>query len=203
MFSFFKLIEAHFTNLFNLSRYSISYIDLPAFDSKGSNSENWDIFSALTPNLYNYTQNLYRFNYTGSTTNQSVTIDKAFAPGNWSIQAYQTNYIINCSFNNTLSYLGDPTFYKDDMIRFNFTLLETTMGNYRYFITPLNLITIEDLKAPFEDWGLIYLHKNKVILIKESKYFKNDQLYDKTTLVQMVKSVKLDWKDKDKIKVVK
>jgi len=131
-YSFFKLIEAQLTNQFNLSCYSISYIDLPAFDSKGSNSENWDVFSALTPNLYNYTRNLYRFNYTGSNTDQSATIENAFAVGNWSIQAYQANYISTCSFNNTVSYLGDPAFYKDDTIRFNFTLLETTMGNYSY-----------------------------------------------------------------------
>ena len=131
-YSFFKLLEAHFTNQFNLSRYSISYIDLPAFDSKGSNSENWDVFSALTPNLYNYSQNLYRFNYTGSNIYQSATIENAFAAGNWSIQAYQTNYISTCSFNNTVSYLGDPAFYKDDTIQFNFTLLKTTMGNYSY-----------------------------------------------------------------------
>ncbi|TES94069.1 MAG: hypothetical protein E3J90_13290 [Promethearchaeota archaeon] len=131
-YSYSKLLEAHFTNLFNLSHYSISYINLPAFDSKGSNSENWNVFSALTPNLYNYTRNLYRFNYTGSNTNQSVTIDKAFAAGNWIIQAYQTNYITNCSFNNTLSYLGDPAFYKDDTLRFNFTLPEKINGNYSY-----------------------------------------------------------------------
>ena len=131
-YTFFKLIEAHFTNLFNLSHYSISYIDLPAFDSKGSKSENWDVFNALTPKLYNYSQNLYRFNYTGSNINQSATIEKAFAAGIWSIQAYQTNYISACSLNNTAFYLGEPAFYKDDSIRFNFTLLETTMGNYSY-----------------------------------------------------------------------
>ncbi|MHA1239536.1 MAG: hypothetical protein ACTSQU_01965 [Promethearchaeota archaeon] len=131
-YSYFKLIEVHSTNLFNLSRYSISYIDLPAFDSKGSNSEDWDVFSALTPNLYNYSQNLYRFNYTGSNNNQSATIDKAFAAGNWIIQAYQTNYITNCSFNNSLSYLGEPAFYKDDILGFNFTLPEKINGNYSY-----------------------------------------------------------------------
>ncbi|MHA1213209.1 MAG: hypothetical protein ACTSSH_12205, partial [Candidatus Heimdallarchaeota archaeon] len=131
-YSYFKLIEAHSTNLFNLSRYSISYIDLPAFDSKGSNSEDWDVFNALTPNLYNYSQNLYRFNYTGSNTNQSATIDKAFAAGNWIIQAYQTNYITNCAFNNSLSYLGDSVFYKDNTLRFNFTLPEKINGNYSY-----------------------------------------------------------------------
>ena len=131
-YSYFKLIEAHFTGLFNLTRYSISYINLSAFDSKGSNSENWDVFSALTPNLYNYSRNLYRFNYTGSNTNQSVTIDNTFAAGNWIIQAYQTNYITGCSFNNTLSYLDDPAFYKDDTLRFNFTLPEIIKGNYSY-----------------------------------------------------------------------
>ncbi|MHA1485719.1 MAG: hypothetical protein ACTSSC_00935, partial [Promethearchaeota archaeon] len=131
-FPYLKLIESHITRLFNLSRYSISYIDLPAFDSKGSNSENWDVFNAWTPNLFNYTQNLYRFNYTGSSTNQSVTIENAFAAGNWIIQAYQTNYITGCSFNNTLSYLGDPAFYKDDTLRFNFTLPEKIRGNYSY-----------------------------------------------------------------------
>jgi len=131
-YSYSKLVEAHLTNLFNLSRYSISYIDLPAFDSKGSNSENWDVFGALTPGLFNYTRNFYRFNYTGSNTEQSATIDKAFAVGKWIILAYQQNYISNCSFNNTLSYLGEPTFYKDDTLQFNFTLLETIMGNYSY-----------------------------------------------------------------------
>ena len=131
-YSFLKLLEAHFTYLFNLSSYSLSFINLPAFDSKGSNSENWKVFSALTPNLYNYSSNLIRFNYTGSVTKQSVKIDNAFAVGNWIIQAYQPNYISDCSFNNTFSYLGDPTFYKDDTIRFNFTLLETALGNYSY-----------------------------------------------------------------------
>ena len=131
-YSYSKLVDAHFTHLFNLSRYSISYINLPAFDSKGSNSENWDVFGALTPNLYNYSRNIYCFNYTGSNANQSVTIDKAFAAGSWIILAYQPNYISSCTFNNTLTYLDDPAFYKDEILRFNFTLPKTIKGNYSY-----------------------------------------------------------------------
>ena len=61
-FSYSKLLEANLTSHFSMSEYSISYLDMPAFDNKGSTSTNWEIFGAISPDLLNYSENLFRFN---------------------------------------------------------------------------------------------------------------------------------------------
>ena len=63
-FSYAKLILLNSTSFFNLSSYSISYINMPAFDMNGANSGNWEVFSSMSPSYLNTSQNLIHFNYT-------------------------------------------------------------------------------------------------------------------------------------------
>ncbi len=130
MISYNYLLWENYSSYFNLSSYLISIIDMPAFDFEGSNSSNWDIFTAITPNFRNYSANLIRYNYSGSSNYQSALISNAFQAGNWTIQGYQPNYITNCLFNTTNSYLGYPLYYTDEIVQYNFTVLESTKGNY-------------------------------------------------------------------------
>ena len=130
-FSYSKLAWLNSTPFFDLSTYSISFIDLPALDLKGSNSNNWEVFNAISPDLLNFTHRLSRFNYTFNPNNQSARITDAFSQGNWMLQARQPNYIINCSFNESLTYLGTSAFYKNELLQYNFTLAEDSVkGNY-------------------------------------------------------------------------
>jgi hypothetical protein len=45
--SYSKLLETNITCCFKLTDYSISFLNLPAFDLKGSNSSNWEIFNII------------------------------------------------------------------------------------------------------------------------------------------------------------
>ncbi|MFW9902446.1 MAG: hypothetical protein ACFFDY_14360, partial [Candidatus Thorarchaeota archaeon] len=128
--SYSYLLWENYSKYFNLSSYSISFIDMPAFDFEGSDSTNWDIFSAISPNFNNYSPNLFRFNYSGYANNQSALIFDAYRTGNWTVQGNQPNYITNCLFNTTNSYLGYPLYYTDEIMEYNFTVLESTKGNY-------------------------------------------------------------------------
>ncbi len=130
-FSYSKLLFLNSTPYFNISSYSISYIDLPAFDLKGDNSDNWNIFSAIAPDYSNYSQNLIRFNYTIDPSNQSATINNAFKSGNWTLIAQQINYINNCTFNSTFFYVDTPAYYVNEVLKYNITLEEGSLnGNY-------------------------------------------------------------------------
>ncbi len=129
-FSYSKLLEANFTSHFDLSEYSIIYLDMPAFDYKGSTSTNWEIFGAISPDFSNFSENLFRFNYSANANNQSAKITGAFKPGNWTLKGYQSNYITNCLLNTTKRYSELPAFYKNEIVRYNYTILEPAMGNY-------------------------------------------------------------------------
>ncbi|MHA2120274.1 MAG: hypothetical protein ACW990_03615 [Promethearchaeota archaeon] len=129
--SYNKLNLVNSTPFFNLSYCSLSYLDIPAFDLKGSQSSNWDVFSAITPNLLNYTQNLRRLNSSLGPAYQNSRILNTFQSGNWTLRARQRNYITNCSLNSTIFYDGSPAYYKNDILEYNFTLYEDLInGNY-------------------------------------------------------------------------
>ncbi|MHA1273557.1 MAG: Ig-like domain-containing protein [Promethearchaeota archaeon] len=146
-----KLLLANNTPFFNLSDYSISFLNMPAFDNNGSNSNNWEIYSAISPNFNNYSQKLFRFNYTGNKMNQSAKIIHAFEKGNWTILARQPNYIINIRFNASDYYEGifsnTPIFYRGSYMKYNFTLKEDALnkynGNYSIEILNSTLDTID------------------------------------------------------------
>jgi hypothetical protein len=42
------------------------------------------------------------------------------------------------------------------------------LGNYRYFLVPIGLITPDDVN---EGWGLLYCHEHKITIEKEPKYY--------------------------------
>ncbi|MHA1291677.1 MAG: hypothetical protein ACTSQJ_03290 [Promethearchaeota archaeon] len=137
-FSYSKLLFLNDTLYFNLSDYSISYLNLPAFDMKGSSSENWKILSAISPEFTNISENIERFNYTANLFNQSVKIHRAFGIGNWTIIARQINYISECKFNATgyYSYFTKniPIYYRGSTMFFNFSLHKDKYNNYNgYF----------------------------------------------------------------------
>ncbi len=122
---------------FDISTYSIAFINLPAFDSKRSNSSNWNIFNAISPNFLNVSQNnLIRFNYSSDLKNQSAKIENAFGVGDWTLQALQLNYITNCTFNTTEDYLGIPSYFIAQSLEYNFTLIEENpiTGNYSLIV---------------------------------------------------------------------
>jgi hypothetical protein len=129
-FSYTQLFNANFTELFTLSSYSLSFINLPALDLNGSQSKNWDIFSAYSPSLIDYTNQLVRFNYSLLNSLQSAKIENAFALGDWMIFGYQPNYVYSCSLNSSLTYLGLSSFNTDDTILYNLSLKENIQGNY-------------------------------------------------------------------------
>ncbi|TFG24821.1 MAG: hypothetical protein EU533_01775, partial [Promethearchaeota archaeon] len=129
-FSYSRLLIANFSSMFNFSFYSINYIDLPAFDLNGSQSKNWEVFGACSPSFFDYTYNMYRFNYSILNSLQSVGISSAFEIGTWMISAYQPNYILDCSLNSTVDYLGLPSFDADGSILYNFSIKENVQGNY-------------------------------------------------------------------------
>ncbi|MFX0082520.1 MAG: Ig-like domain-containing protein [Candidatus Hodarchaeota archaeon] len=129
--SYDNLLIANSTPHFNFSFYSISYINLPSFDSMGSKSQNWEVYSAITPNFLNHTQYIRRYNSTLGLNYQNSRLTNTFQSGNWTLQAKQSNYITDCSFNSTKSYLDAPAYYKNEVLEYNFTLLEGTIkGNY-------------------------------------------------------------------------
>lgn len=121
--SYGLLIAKNATGKFNISAYSICYLNMPAFDAKGSKSTNWHIYAAYTPKFANYSTYLVRFNST-TNKNQSSLINHAIISGNWTITAWQPNYLINCTLNNTMTYEGLPAFYKGKSLNYSLTLLE-------------------------------------------------------------------------------
>ena len=129
-FSYSKLLEASLTSHFSLSEYSIIYLDMPAFDYKASTSTNWEIFGVISPDFSNFSENLFRFNYSANANNQSAKITGAFKSGNWTLNGYQSNYITNCQFNTTKRYSELPAFYKNGIVQYNYSILESTRGNY-------------------------------------------------------------------------
>ncbi len=140
-FSYNPLKLLNGTQYFNLSKYSISYRNLPAFDNNGSNSKNWEIFKAVSPNFKDYTTSLSRFNYTTpDKTNQSAKIEGAFKLGNWTIQAHQINYVRGYTTNASSSLLGDPIFYRGSTMKYNFSLYQDFINDYDgyYNISVLN-----------------------------------------------------------------
>ncbi|MFX1425091.1 MAG: hypothetical protein ACFFBE_01465 [Promethearchaeota archaeon] len=145
MNSFDSLLLANSTPYFNLSLYSISYINLPAFDSKGSNSLNWEVFSAIAPNFLNYSAYIHLYNSTLGPSYQNVRLIKTFQSGNWTLQAKQGNYITNCLLNSTKSYLDQPAYYKNEVLEYNFTLLEGSIkGNYSLSLLNRSGSIVED-----------------------------------------------------------
>ncbi|MHA1150509.1 MAG: hypothetical protein ACTSR8_20005 [Promethearchaeota archaeon] len=138
-FSLNKLITANLTELFNLSSYSIHYLNLPAFDSKGSKSDNWEIYNVIVPNSIPSTFNFNTYNLTSDKTNQSVEILQPKLKGNWTLQARQINYIQNCTFNYT-SFRKVPIFYRDQIMQYNISIIEDKDSsiNANYNITILD-----------------------------------------------------------------
>ncbi|MFX0140959.1 MAG: hypothetical protein ACFFDN_45390, partial [Candidatus Hodarchaeota archaeon] len=139
-FSYSKLTQLNNTPLFNLSDYSISYVNLPAFDNESSNSNNWDIFSALSPDLADMSQNIYRFNYMGDDFNQSARINHAFSKGNWTLLGRQFNYIVDGIFNATEYDNNIPIICRNSTLKYNFSLKADLFNNYKgyYNISILN-----------------------------------------------------------------
>lgn len=119
---------------FNLSSYSISFLNLPAFDGGASNSNNWNLTNAYFGNQHgslDYTSSMQRFNYTKHEYNQSVMIKNAYQQGNWTIKAIQPNYIVNRTFNSSIdTRLGDDIiiFYRGQILKYNYTLAEAVKG---------------------------------------------------------------------------
>ncbi|MHA2344795.1 MAG: hypothetical protein ACXADW_23330, partial [Candidatus Hodarchaeales archaeon] len=128
--SYSYLIFQNWTPHFNLSSYSISYLDMPAFDFKGSNSGNWEIFNAISPTSINFASNMIKFNYSDYDNNQSVILTQSFESGNWTLQGYQPNYITECDLNSSRRYLGLPSYFSDETLEYNFSILESAKGNY-------------------------------------------------------------------------
>ncbi|MHA2397653.1 MAG: hypothetical protein ACXADU_02025 [Promethearchaeota archaeon] len=129
--SYNKLNLVNSTPFFNLSFYSISYLDIPAFDLNGSRSLNWDVFNAIAPNFQNYMQYLRRLNSSLGPAYQNSKILNTFQSGNWTLRARQRNYITNCSLNSTISHDGFPAYYKNAILQYNFSLYEDSInGNY-------------------------------------------------------------------------
>ena len=46
------------------------------------------------------------------------------------------------------------------------------LGNYRYYIVPAGLITVEEVN---EGWGLLYCHEHKITIEKKSDIFPKEQ----------------------------
>jgi hypothetical protein len=129
--SYNSLLVAKSTPFFNFSIYSISYINLPSFDLLGPQSLNWEVFSAIAPNFLNYSTFIQRYNSTLGSYYQNSRILNAFQSGNWILRARQRNYITNSSLNTTKSYLDTPAYYKNEVLEYNFTILEGSIkGNY-------------------------------------------------------------------------
>jgi hypothetical protein len=139
-FSYSGLESLNFTSGFNLSMYEINYLDFPAFDNKGTLSENWDVIEAISPNLENFTNNLELFNYSQSSFNQSARINEAFQLGNWTIRALQNNYITSGTFNISEYYEGKPVIYRNSTFEYNYTLATDQYQDYTgsYNITIVN-----------------------------------------------------------------
>jgi len=117
------LLLKNVTGKFNISSYSISYLNMPAFDKHGSLSKNWQFYAAYNPRFVNYTSSSVRFNYTSNSSLQSGRINQALSSGNWTINAWQSNYITGCILNNTMTYSGLPAIYKGKTLKYNLTLL--------------------------------------------------------------------------------
>ena len=129
--SYQSLIFVNSTPYFNFSFYSISYTNLPAFDSKGPQSLNWEVYGAIAPNFLNYTLYIRPYNSTLGLSYQNSRILNTFQSGNWTLQSKQTNYITNCLLNSNKTYLDKPAYYKKEVLEYNFTLLEGSInGNY-------------------------------------------------------------------------
>ena len=61
------------------------------------------------------------------------------------MRARQRNYITNCSLNATKSYLDAPAYYKNEVLEYNFTLLEGTIkGNYSLSLLNGSGSTVEE-----------------------------------------------------------
>jgi hypothetical protein len=153
-FSYSKLLEANFTSHFNLSEYSINYLDMPAFDDKGSNSTNWEIFGAISPNFSDFSENLFRFNYSANANNQSAKITGAFKLGNWTLKGNQSNYITKCQFNTIKRYLEQPAFYKNEIVQYNYSILESAMGNYSIELYNETGALMADFPQYYSSYGL-------------------------------------------------
>ncbi|MBY9010107.1 MAG: hypothetical protein KGD74_09610 [Candidatus Lokiarchaeota archaeon] len=131
--SYSKLLETNNTSCFNLTHYSINYLNLPAFDLKGSNSSNWEVFNIVSPSAVNRSDLLCRYNFTIDKSNQSARIKDAFKAGIWKIQAKQPNYILSGYLNSSVIHEGERVFYKGEILKYNFTLLEDFVnGNYTF-----------------------------------------------------------------------
>jgi hypothetical protein len=129
--SYNSLKVANSTPHFNFSFYSISYINLPAFDFLGSQSFNWEVISAISPNFINHSQYIRRYNSTLGPFYQNSRLLNTFQSGNWTLITKQRNYITNCLFNSTKSYLDAPAYFKNEVLEYNFTILEGSIkGNY-------------------------------------------------------------------------
>ena len=153
-FSYSKLLDANLTGDFELINYSIAYLDMPAFDNEGSNSVNWDIYGAVAPNFDDFSENIIRFNYSAYTNNQSAKIFQAFMLGNWTLKGTQLNYIESCMFNTTKSYLNLPAFYKDEIVQFNYSILEPIAGSYSFALYNETGDLLQNFSQYFTSTGL-------------------------------------------------
>ncbi|NMC04366.1 MAG: hypothetical protein GYA24_04100, partial [Candidatus Lokiarchaeota archaeon] len=129
--TFDPLLILNATMGFNLSVYSISVLNMPAFDGKGSTSTNWRVIAAYNPASGNVSSSAERFNYTANPMLQSVRIGQSLAAGVWTVIATQPNYITGVNFVDATSYLGTPAYYKGTRLNFTFSLWESVAaGNY-------------------------------------------------------------------------
>ncbi|MHA1891556.1 MAG: hypothetical protein ACTSYS_11255 [Promethearchaeota archaeon] len=123
-----SLVVENSSNSFNLSSYTITFINLPALDLNGTNSSNWNVTGARSPSSINYSGNIIK--RSENPAFQNVSIISPLESGTWTLLATQPNYITNVSLNNTEEYLARPAFFFGDTINFSFTLLENVLGNY-------------------------------------------------------------------------
>nr|MDO8086140.1 hypothetical protein [Candidatus Sigynarchaeum springense] len=129
--TFNALVALNITKNFNISIYSFSYINLPAFDGKRSQSTNWLVASAMSPTGANFSYNMIRFNYSTSLFLQSVRLQQPLLPGIWTVVATQPNYITGITFLDATLYQGIPTYYRGQWLNYTFTLWEAvSSGTY-------------------------------------------------------------------------
>jgi len=123
---------------FDLTKYQIFFLNLPALDNRGSASRNWKMFAVYQPGGTNFTSGASTFNYTANPAQQSVQINNANYVGTWTVEASQPNYVTGSSFNNTIAYAGLPAFFTSDTMQFSFTVPDNVKCNYSVALLNVN-----------------------------------------------------------------
>ena len=134
--SYYRLVTSPY---FEAIQYSIGFMNLPAFDSLQSSSSNWYVFNGIKPDLSNVSKSdVIRFNYGTDPKNQSARIENAQVAGIWTLQARQPNVILNCTYNTTEEYETTPSYFSNEVLQYNFSLIEDDPVNGNYSLIVYN-----------------------------------------------------------------